>query len=348
MSSKTRSGFTLIELLVVIAIIAVLVAILLPAVQQAREAARRSSCSNNLKQMGLAIHNYHDVYNSMPPAGVGEVYNSSGWSRQPSWMVRLMPYLEQGAAYDAAPMVNNNFDNWNADWTAPVRAWQVMNNSKMPVFNCPSSPLPQTASYPTTPGSQALGAPATINVQISDYAANSGSSFQGGTVSTVASGVTWEWGGYMADNGVLPFITRQGFARFYGKKVNFATITDGTSNTIALGEQSDFYNKTSDYRASYNTSGLWSCQTSSIDSYNGNHVVTSFPINATVMNWTGEWADWGRDIVKYNNTAFRSAHAGGAQFVLADGSVRFISETIYFGTYTALMDRADGSVIGEF
>ena len=348
MHKTTKLGFTLIELLVVIAIIASLVAILLPAVQQAREAARRSSCSNNLKQMGLALHNYHDVYNQMPPAGVGEVPNSSGWSRQPSWMVRIMPYIEQGAAYDGVPMVDNNFDNWNADWTSPVRGWQVMNSTRIPIFNCPSSPLPQTASYPTTSGTQALGAPTTLTVQISDYAANSGSTYQGGTVSTWANGVTWEWGGPMADNGVLPFITRAGFERFYGKKVSFATITDGTSNTIALGEQSDFYNHTDDYRASYHPGGIWSCQTSSITSYNGNHVVTSFPINATVMDWTGEWASWGTDIVKYNNTAFRSAHAGGAQFALADGSIRFISETIYFGTYTALMDRADGQVVGEF
>ncbi len=351
-----RIGFTLIELLVVIAIIATLVAILLPAVQQAREAARRSSCKNNLKQIGLALHNYHDVFLMMPLAGVPELQNKSGWCRGASWIVRLMPYMEQGAAYDGAPFVDSNFDFKTDSWAAPNRHWNVA-NTIIPILNCPSSPLPKTREYPVGANTVALGAPSTISIQIPDYAANSGTSYKGGTL-TDHETTYWEWGGPHADNGVIPMILRKDFAAvvpYTGTSVNFAAITDGLSNTIAIGEQSDFFQNINDYRTGAVLGGIWSGGTASGNNVKRNYVITRFPINYTGSDWpaqgglvyTGSWQPNGYTDT-FNCTAFRSAHAGGAQFALADGSVRFVSENISFQTYTALFDRADGNVIGEF
>ncbi|MEM1063221.1 MAG: DUF1559 domain-containing protein, partial [Planctomycetota bacterium] len=176
-----RNGFTLIELLVVIAIIAVLVALLLPAVQQAREAARRTSCKNNLKQMALAAHNYHDVNRQLPPAVLPQVSNSSGWARSASWMARVLPYIEETTTYDALAFEDSTFDNHPASWAGPNRSWEAHNETRIALFWCPSSTLTQTFTYETNAATQAIGAPETIEVQISDYAANAGCRFTGGT-----------------------------------------------------------------------------------------------------------------------------------------------------------------------
>lgn len=344
---KPKHGFTLIELLVVIAIIAILIALLLPAVQQAREAARRTQCKNNLKQLGLAVHNYHDVFNQVPPAGVGEVLNGSGWSRQASWVVRILPQIEQTTAYQQLDFTDSTFDGVDASWAAPNRAWEVMSRVRIPAFSCPSSTLPQTRAFPTSPSTQQLGAPAEISVQISDYAANSGVAFQGGTNATLDSTAFFDWGGYLAHNGVIPQILRRGFGRPTGTAVKFASVLDGTSNTIMFGEQSAMHRNGDDYRSSNARGGMWSCGTSSSLSSNNNYVVTSFPINHAGEEWWAKAGFFGGS-VSFNNTAFRSQHTGGAQFTLTDGSVRFVSENINFGTYTALMHRSDGIPLGEF
>ncbi|GAB5407399.1 MAG: DUF1559 domain-containing protein [Aureliella sp.] len=356
MKRTLQNGFTLVELLVVIAIIGILVGLLLPAVQAAREAARRMQCSNNLKQMGLALHNYESAFRSMPPAGIREMYNGSGWSRQASWMVRIMPMIEQGNAYNSASFSDNSFDNNPAGWAAPARHWEAMASLRVPSYWCPSSPLERTKSYPTSAKTQDLGAPASIEIQIPDYAANSGSNWLGGTTST-ASRAFWDWGGVHCDNGVLPMILRPdwGPPPFTGKNVKFSSITDGTSNTIAIGEQSGLHQGVNDYRSGFVLGGLWSCGTASAPSNKNNYVVTRYPINYSAndwpawagLKWNGGWEPNGGE-TSFNNSAFRSQHAGGAQFVLVDGSVQFISENIQFETYTALMDRADGAVVGEY
>ncbi|PQO37361.1 DUF1559 domain-containing protein [Bremerella cremea] len=347
--ASRRHAFTLVELLVVIAIIGVLIALLLPAVQQAREAARRMSCSNNMKQMGLAIHNYHDTYRAFPPIGIGEVYNPSGWSRQASWMARILPFIEQKAAYDLANLPDSTYDNVDAGWAAPARGWKALAQTRVEGYWCPSSPLKQTASYPTTGATQGLGAPATIDIQIPDYAANGGSVYKGGTTSTFSDKQAWGWGGYIADNGALGIIYRKDVnPPFPGQQTSFAVLTDGSSNTIMVGEQSNFLNKTHDARAGLVNGGFWSCGSGTDSNILNNYTATLYPINAVNVAWMAMAPDWGLDTYVFNNTAFRSAHPGGAQFTMADGSSRFISETINFATYTALMDRADGVPVGEF
>ena len=348
-----RAGFTLIELLVVIAIIAILVAILLPAVQQAREAARRTQCKNNLKQMGLACLNYESTYGQLPPAGVREVFNDSGWSRQASWFVRILPYIDQAAAYEAAPFENSCFDNNSAGWAGQNRAWAVMNDTRVPSFNCPSSVLPQTHTYATNAKTQALGAPEELTVQISDYAANSGCRFLGGTTNTQHQDVFWAWGGPHADNGMLPMLLRPdwGAPPFTGTPVEVRNVTDGMSNTVMIGEQSDFAYDKRDHRASSALGGFWSCSTASSPSSKSNYVVTAFPVNYAGtawwswagLEWNGGWQPNGRQVA-WNSSAFRSAHPGGAQFVMGDGVVTFLSENVDFATYTALMDRDDASL----
>lgn len=343
-----KRGFTLVELLVVIAIIGVLIALLLPAVQQAREAARRMQCSNNLKQMGLAIHNYHDVHQEFPPAGFGETYGDSGWARQASWFVRVMPLMEQKAAYDAANVPDSSFDNVAAGWAAPDRGWQVMHQARIESLWCPSSPLPRTHMYETSSATQSLGAPPEIEIQISDYAGNSGCVIKGGTISDFSTG-SWQWGGHIADNGVLPVYWRENAGSPYANSgVGFHKLTDGSSNTIAVGEQGDFHESVNDFRASLSEGGLWSCGTGTHSASLNNYVASRYPINAVSMTFTGMAPDWGPEKVTFNNTAFRSAHPGGAQFTLADGSTRFIPETIDFTTYTSLMDRNDGTPVGSY
>ncbi|EAQ78048.1 DUF1559 domain-containing protein [Blastopirellula marina] len=351
-TSRSRNrGFTLVELLVVIAIIGVLIALLLPAVQQAREAARRMSCSNNLKQMALAAHIYHDTNQSLPPAGFGEGSTPEGWARKASWMVRIMPGLELSAAYDAAPMVNSSFDLVDADWGAPAKHWQVASTLRASVFNCPSSPLPTVHSYPTNGPTQALGAPEEVEVQISDYAGNGGTAYLGGTLSDHPHQFGG-YGGWHCDNGVISLALRDPPTgqSFDNSIPSFKSIIDGLSNTIMLGEQSNFHQANTtgeqDSRTSSAQGGLWSCASGTASNRIANHVVTRFPINYSGTAWQAQ-GSWWEHFASWNNTAFRSAHPGGAQFAMADGSVRFISETVRFEAYTAFMDRADGSVISE-
>lgn len=345
-----KRGFTLVELLVVIAIIGVLIALLLPAVQQAREAARRMQCTNNMKQMALAMHNYHDTHYQFPPGHVPEEYVNGKFARRGSWMVRILPYIEQKAAYDQANQPAGSLDNHSAGWAAPNLAWQAMNEARVDIYSCPSSPLPRTYTQPTSQPSQDAGAPAEIEVQISDYAANAGCAFRGGTTNNAHSTQFWGWGGRLADNGFVPTYLASKYIGtqppWYGSKVDFAAVTDGSSNTIAIGEQGNFYQQDKDVRASYVRGGWWnggSCAAEGQDM--ANYVCTSYPINAVSVGWMGTSRN---ESVTYNETAFRSAHPGGAQFALGDGSVKFIAETVDFATYTALMDRADGVPVGGY
>jgi len=295
--SSRRRGFTLIELLVVIAIIAVLIALLLPAVQQAREAARRTQCKNNLKQIGLALHNYHDIYNRLPNE------ESTVWNRRYGWTLKIMPQLEQGSRFAKV-------DFRYAVWESPTAgAPRNMDYFKEPMagFSCPSNPDAQLitdeeANFTTASGFQVPNAD--YAVCIGDYRNATG------------IGETPGWG-----NGAVP---PRGIISRYGWSARFGDVTDGLSNTFAIGECIGAFCIT---------------QNLVVESF----ATTAHPINymnASLRNDKPTEANprWDESI------GFRSMHTGGAQFLFVDGSVNFISENIDGVTYRALASRAGGEV----
>ena len=335
-SRKRLRGFTLIELLVVIAIIAILIALLLPAVQQAREAARRTQCKNNLKQLGLALHNYMDVAGRLPPAGihnfeavvnggVNPAANSTSWG--PSWIVLTLPYFEQGNLY-----AQYNFSSVRArDNVAVV-------GTKLAAVQCPSDSGSEAPMY--GPLTNAAGQLA--NFARGNYAVNGGA---GNAYSGTDFNLSQERGPF---SGV----------HYFGAKI--AHITDGTSNTLLVAEVIGG-TATGDVRGAwaYPTGVIISnsSATSNLATYNprirlrpnGNALDDRFkdrPARCSASN-----TDRNLRCTAEGDNAFmtsRSKHTGGVQVCLADGSGRFISENIDLGIWLNLLSMADGNVLGEF
>lgn len=323
-STRFRSsrGFTLVELLVVIAIIGVLVGLLLPAVQAAREAARRMSCSNNLKQLGLALHNYHDVYKAFPrassidlagwgtiPLGPGGVMSSNIYT-QWGWGTGLLPYVEQTGLYNK---LNPNIDTFNARLTDSVPLLTI----PLSVFICPSDPESNLNRNRPFQGQGPPGLTYTGPIQIakSNYVGNNGDENHDGLFLN-----TWP-----------PSATR------------IRDFTDGTSNTIAIGERDSLLN----------WAGHWTgCETLVPNPSNSQAGVWAM-IGATRFRMQDGEA--GGSELPSPRQAFSSSHTGGAQFCFADGSVHFLSETIQWGyaaankgVYNRLGNRMDGVPIGDF
>jgi prepilin-type N-terminal cleavage/methylation domain-containing protein/prepilin-type processing-associated H-X9-DG protein len=338
---KSRRGFTLIELLVVIAIIAVLIALLLPAVQQAREAARRSQCKNNVKQLGLAIQNYHDAAKLFPTnyhiPGCCNVDQS-----QVSWLMNVMPYMDQSALY-------KNYDfrfGLCNDPRFTAATPTVPNNnsiakSRITGLICPSD------THDGTMGTRANapGAPCGGNFGVNNYKGVAGANWAWGTWGTAAAGMSgaapWtgtRWGvtnnGLDRGNGV--FFRGSGFSYSTGLK----DVRDGTSNTFAIGEAVP--------RWTTHTWWWW---------MNGSTGTCGIPLNAKVQNAaclppnpyptkTAQlecaWGDWP------NNYSFFSQHAGGAHFGMVDGSVRFINDNISFDLYRSLATIDRGEPVSNF
>jgi len=208
-SRPVRHGFTLIELLVVIAIIAVLIALLLPAVQQAREAARRSQCKNNLKQIGLALHNYHDAHRVLPPSDISEdAFNTSSRCARNSlsWMVQLMPYLDQATMFHALLEANAFNDCWRNISAVTTGAGTTPAYAKTPidVFMCPSDPS------------------APMNASMGDYAKSNYVGVSGSPYRPTISGTT---------------VTNPTGTFYVNARISFKNITDGLSNTAFVGER---------------------------------------------------------------------------------------------------------------
>jgi prepilin-type N-terminal cleavage/methylation domain-containing protein len=325
----TREGFTLIELLVVIAIIATLVAILLPAVQQAREAARRSTCKNNLKQIGIALHNYHDTFSTLPPAAVhigsitltdstfitGTRYcngRSGDWAA--TWMTMILPYIEQTALYD-----RYNFS---------LRSTQAPNPTvleiPLPAYTCPS---------------QAQGG----GILVQHFNFNGG---RYGKVNYVGNaGVNFTTSATTASD--------QGFfsiARQWGAK--FSDVTDGLSNSIMVGEVR--YDNYTD--GSQDDRGTWGLATGCIFSARGENggVRVRLPNSPFIDSTPYGNSAYGTPLDNLDRTAdgaggaLRSEHKGGVQVTLGDGGVRFISSNIDQATYLNLLSISDGNIVGQF
>ncbi|MFM7059539.1 MAG: DUF1559 domain-containing protein [Planctomycetota bacterium] len=335
--SKSLRGFTLIELLVVIAIIAILVALLLPAVQQAREAARRTQCKNNLKQIGIALHNYHDVFGQFPPT----IFMTTGplqWSDGPkgTHLVRLLPYVEQATIYqalnfsllapwgtDGAPPQNFNFE-WQRESYPNGRR---IKDLSLPVYQCPSDPSAKQIGWSArTNYVMSMG-----NQQMDTSPWQGCTPYQSHIMNTNSF---WGHGNTENPAWISGIISRFNWA------ASLQQITDGTSNVIAAGE---IRPNCGDHTVNgwFHFNATWVATTAPINfpisCYNEPPVPT--PANPAGCNAPDNWS---------TSQGFKSLHTGGAQFVLCDGSVRFISQNIDYRTYQRLGDRRDGQVIGDY
>ena len=313
---RSSAGFTLVELLVVIAIIGVLVALLLPAVQAAREAARRSSCGNNLKQISLALHNYHDT-NLGFPAGNVTRGDCCGHCSRITWTIDILPYIEQMnlyQRYDRSAFT----DNLNCGDAHPNN--RFVRESQVKTFECPSDPnirlgLLEPASGP--------GNDLNIRYRVSSYRAVSGfSGFTGrvfwdtcepGLINALPSPFTGrlphEW------KGILHSVGRPGTPCSHGEPERFATIVDGSSNTLMVGE---YYNNDVSRRTSFWAYGYASYNSSSISDQSR---TLNFSYNkCNVPGAPGDDNPCKR--------GFGSAHPGIIQFAMGDASVRPISVNV--------------------
>ncbi len=375
------SGFTLVELLVVIAIIGILVGLLLPAVQAAREAARRMSCSNNLKQIGLSVHNFESARKQLPtslrpPSNVA----SSGEQSRVSVLTDLLPYMEQNSIFDRY----NKAINWNQGIN------RTLGITPVPTFICPSNPSGGVLDT-APPGSVAQFVPA--SAASTDYSPIYG----------IAPGVFTQLLGLSSPPGLFrdpaeifagvnpPYSYVPGFFPKNAtinsatglqtqKGVGFHSVTDGLSNTLAIAESAGrpfVYVKrtrlgggnalTDTDPASINTdrlnSGGWTRPASDIILFGSttapNGVLGgTIPFNFTNghnirgLNYTPQGIAstiLGLPIATHGTGAPYSFHTGGAQFALGDGSVRFISENINFSLFISLATPAGGEVIsGDF
>jgi prepilin-type N-terminal cleavage/methylation domain-containing protein/prepilin-type processing-associated H-X9-DG protein len=344
--TRRKSGFTLIELLVVIAIIAVLIGLLLPAVQKVREAAARMSCGNNLKQLGLAVHNYHDTAGSLPPVRIG---NGDGWA---SWMVLILPYVEQ----------NNIYQLWDLSKKYSVQSVAAQ-QAQVKTYLCPSRRGPgalstqetfDSADNVTPPpwnssGSQyRFTAPNNPPGSLTDYAANVGTFYGTFEYDQPASGrpSNGAWFAVTANGPIiLPTLTVTGSSgqttqvlTSWKSSVTIQSITDGTSNTFLVGEKHVPASALGRLKAGDGPafSGAWT-------SYMGRVAGLEDPLargpNDLTKSLNGD-AFWARK--------FGSWHSGVVQFVFCDGSVKGVKDTIDTENLRRLSDRRDGLVINAF
>jgi len=324
----------------VIAIIAVLVALLLPAVQQAREAARRSQCKNNLKQFGLAFHNYHDLYRVFPFASsysdAGDASdNNLRASEKSCWFKSILPFIDQAALYAKMGNKSAYSTSTNPDGT---RNCDLVNGLYLPVATCPSNPLSRTGkpvslshtAFAYIPDN-AAGDP--LRVQEAMYQLSGGPMLNDGGAGDCNGASFCRKGNKSTDGGdgwvfphKFPNLTRGMGARGVSK-IRVSDVTDGTSNTLLIGETKPHYNY---YGA------LWA--------FNIPTSLFHLKINSNYLaqNIRNNDDSWG------NGTGHGSYHTGGAHFVLVDGSVRFIGDNIDYRTYCNLGDRMDGETLGEF
>ncbi|WP_417385488.1 DUF1559 domain-containing protein [Gimesia sp.] len=303
-----KRGFTLIELLVVIAIIAILIALLLPAVQQAREAARRSTCKNNLKQIGLALHNYHDNFNMFPPGDVRRTYGSGvqSWTTsQLGWIPRILPFLDQSVIY--------NQINWEMEHGVSAAPNSNLRREKIPAIRCPSDSSRQPdANYGPTNYLACRGnnTSTTANRGTSMFWNNSDTRIrdvEDGTTNTMMVSETFASAEFCTEQpsgGVCP-----------------ATCTSYNSG-LTGGQQGYSWMYASLYEAAYYGTA-----------YTPNHKQPDCGASSSSQA---------------AHLAARSKHTGGAHALLGDGSVRFASDNIDSQIWINLGNPSDGNVLGEW
>jgi prepilin-type N-terminal cleavage/methylation domain-containing protein len=315
-----KRGFTLIELLVVIAIIAILIALLLPAVQQAREAARRTQCKNNLKQIGLAMHNYHDTYDTFPPGNRG----MTDWALKNStnWRSMVLPYMDQAPVYNQLNFETGNFA------ANSYAGNDVLKGFKMAAFLCPSSTIDPFDNSENNWSNTQQG----LNHH---YVGVAGAA---PPITGLSSGWKDCGHGWSCNTGLLA--SNENF------KIKDAK--DGTSNTMMVAEQSGYTNKRVLYANYY---GGWhgARHLNSIKSSSGCGDLWQAGTTCVRFAPNSDIVQTGANETRYrNNTVINSEHPGGLQVLLGDGSARFLSENIDFGTLKLLCAKRDGEVIGEW
>jgi prepilin-type N-terminal cleavage/methylation domain-containing protein len=296
MIRNTRFAFTLVELLVVIAIIGILIALLLPAVQAAREAARRSTCSNNLKQLGLALHLYHDAFRVFPPGNLGSNTSVVNPAPRLTWALHLYPFIEQKAIYDTYDFGKEYYDPENASTEEKAAARVV-----------------STMLCPTDPGARVRKWSPWQNNVMRYCARGNYAAFFG----NISNGAT-----RTGASGHLP-------AMFGYRPVRLAEVLDGASNTMALGENVRDRKMEGGYRGSYFSDypgGAWILTRNTPNSPIADMLTTLMcgpSDNQPRINQP--CAGVGDSDLA---VASRSYHPGGVQVVMGDGSARFVSETI--------------------
>ncbi len=347
---KKDQGFTLVELLVVIAIIGVLVGLLLPAVQQAREAARRMQCSNNLKQIGLAIHNYESTYKVVPQLRDRDnrLTSVSLWNTQTiSWRSRLLPFLEQSALHE---QVDYDMPHYWADNRRPNPNWNVVQPTVIEGFRCPSDPGNGAVVWTAPDGTRQEGRPSNRDFASTNYVASSGPD------SILRNRTSLGF-----------FIMQQTFNdRDHGTFHKFRDITDGLSNTVAVSEcvigfphqavnsglttAQGYLAQTpvpGDLQAGANDNGCPTSgtRTTSSTRQRGNSWFRGyFPASlafTTLMVPNSRLWDCGNNSNRLMFTT-RSLHTGGVNAMMGDGSVTFVSESVDFLTWRAVGGISDG------
>ena len=312
--NQRRGGFTLVELLVVIAIIGILIGMLLPAVQQVREAARRISCANKVRQQALGCLNHESAFQTFP----------SGWEESGAlWNAFILPYVEQQNLFDTLEFGDDNTTFWNAPFNSPN---ELACGTYLDGYRCPSMEL-IVASFTNE------GIPDRVPAS---YRGNSGSDATSDNMGSALPNTKW-----LADpdlNGML----------FGCSKIKFGDIFDGSSNTILIGESQTDPEFTKDGEAM----DCWYIGSPQADRFkcepeNNQGGEYSESVGGTFAEMNLRKLDplaSGRLM----EISFGSYHIGGAQFGLADGSVHFIAENVDLVTYQAMGSRNEGEVVSEF